>query len=328
MNSFPVICFGCATVGSVNKVTSGLRCTCGSTDLDYYTGTQEQIARIAQADTDRILAEARASRENGVSSFKDFMLHKEADSEQLRGWSEYEGPMPGPNQMSNHVKQPITCPTCLGLGVDIKDDGGPCRACGGKGTLTPTTSVTPEPAVYKHQYPSTQTTVPFMGRRKNGGRRSADPMGSVEDHIKATTPGYGTQVPVKAAERSPAFGYRDERDYSQPGSPHVMPGTSCPTCGAGPLGLQKDHRENAWMSCPTCGPLADIDANPSIDPYNLGDNFAPTRGYKAAKKVFAGKKTGRLLNMIATIAQANPGLSQRETLHLARTSLRKYPESK
>lgn len=328
MNAFPVICFGCATVGSVNKVTAGLRCTCGSTDLDYYSGTEEQIARLAQADMDQIRAEARAARESGASSFKDFMLYKEADSEPLRGWSEYEGPMPGPNQMSNHVKQPITCPTCLGLGVDIKDDGGPCRACGGKGKLTPTTSVMPEPAVYKHQYPSTQTSVPFMGRRKKqGGRRSSDPMGSVEDHIKASTPGYGNSVPVKA-ERSPDFAHRQERDYSQPGAPHVMPGTACPTCGAGPLGLQKDHRENAWMSCPTCGPLADIDANPSIDPYNLGEGFVPARGYKAAKKVFSGKKTGRLISMIATIAKANPGLSHREALYLARTSLQKYPESK
>lgn len=320
MSAFNIICFGCAALGTVNKVTAGLRCTCGSTDLDYYSGTEEQQARLAKK---------AASVTSTGPSFKEFMLQKKADVEPLRGWSEYEGPMPGPNQMSNHVKQPITCPTCLGFGVNVKDDGGPCRACGGKGTLTPTTSVTPEPAVYKHEYPSTQTTVPFMGRRKQSGRPSTDPMGSVEDHIKATTPGYGKQAPVKADNRSPAFSYRDERDYAQPGAPHVMPGTSCPGCGSGPLGLQKDHRENAWMSCPSCGPLADIDANPAIDPYQLGENFAPAGGYKAAtKKVFAGKKTGRLINMLATIAKANPGLSRREALYLARTSLRKYPESR
>jgi hypothetical protein len=311
-----------------------VRCVCGSTDIDLYEGTPVQQAHIASLRT--------------PPSFKEFMLgaRHQARTDELRGWSEYEGPMPGPNPMSNHVEQPLTCPTCHGSGVNAKDDPGPCRACRGSGHLTPTTSELDEPQVARHNYPSTQTTTPFVGRRVQGGRTSTDPLGSVEDHVRATTPGYSPQGPQqprepefdwtntsshypKADTHSPAMGHREPHDYdSASAAPFTMPGTMCPNCkGAAPLSLQKDHKENAWMACPTCGPLADIDSQPEIDPYRLPEDFAPAKGYRAAsRKLFASRKTGRLLATLSLITDQNPGLTKREALGFARQSLRKHPE--
>jgi hypothetical protein len=332
MNPVDVICLKCANSGAVNRVTADLCCgVCRTGEhLDLYTGSPEQLSLIASV---------RAPRPP-LPDFKAFMLGASGDP--LRGWSEYEGPMPGPNQMSNHVG-PVVCPTCLGSKVDVKDDAGPCRACRGKGVLTPTTSELDEPQVYRHRYPSTQTEVPFMGRRKKGGRTSVDPLGSPEQHIRETTPGYSPQGPQgprvpqfdhdnlrshypKADTRSPAMGYGQPRDYSQPGAPFHMPGTSCPTCGTGPLALTKDHRENAWASCPTCGPLADIDAHPEINPYDLPPGFTPASGYKAARKLVPTRKTGRLLATAVKVERENPGLSRAQAVWLARQSLRRHPE--
>ena len=84
-------------------------------------------------------------------------------------WSEYEGPRPGPNEMSNGVGR-VTCPTCHGDGYDIRE-GNECRACNGEGEITPTTEQdNRQPQVYRHQYPSTQTKVPFMGSLDIGAR--------------------------------------------------------------------------------------------------------------------------------------------------------------
>lgn len=354
MNPVNVVCMRCGFTGAVNKVTATLRCSCGSSDLDLYTGSPEQNAHIASLRQPKQAAQA--------PSFKEFMLGKTAKPQPVeQGWSEYEGPMPGPNPMSNNVTEPVRCPSCHGTKYDIQD-GGPCRACSGKGVIQPTTADMQEPQVARHQYPSTQTKVPFMGRKVNtaktrrpkgteqnrraAGRRSQDPLGSPEEHIRATTPGYTNQGPrgprnsgdfawgntdthyPSADSRSPAMAYWEPRNYAASGDPLQMHGTSCPTCGQGPLSLQKDHAEDAWMTCPKCGALANIDGNPEIDPYNLPQGFAPHRGFKAARKKLFGssRKTGRLIAAVTTIARTNPGLTHREVLELARTSLRKFPE--
>lgn len=327
-----VICMSCAYTASVNKVTAGLRCACGSTDLDAYTGTAEQNAHIARL---------RAPRSASAPTFAQFMgagVPKNVEP----NWDEYVGPMPGPNQMSNGVG-PVRCPNCNGGKFDIQE-GGICRACVGQGVLTPTTSVTPPPAVAPHHYPSNETKVPFMGRRKKAGRPSSDPLGSPEEHIKATTPGWGergVRQPTepfswdneashypKAQDSSPATKIREPYDYEQtPDRPFEMPGTSCPNCKTGPLTLQKDHREDAWASCRNCGPLANVDKAPEIDPYNMPSGFLPGKGYKAAS-LLGSRKTGRLLRMISNSSRANPGLTEAELVFVARRSLRKYPESK
>lgn len=346
MNPINIVCMRCGFTGAVNKVTAGLRCTCGSDDLDLYTGSDEQRAHLAR------LHRTEASAP-GAPTFAQFMLGSKTTAGPKNvepNWDEYEGPMPGPNPMSNGVGV-VPCPVCHGEGYDLQD-GGPCRECGGDGDVHPTTANPEPPAVAKHNYPSTQTRVPFMGqRKKKAGRPSSDPYGSPEEHIRATTPGYtnqGMQGPdeskpfswndpsthyPKMPNSSPAAKSWEPYDYTQtPDKPFDMHGSWCPECGQGPLNLQKDHQENAWAACPNCGPLVNVDKHPDVDPYNFPDPFTPNgRGYKApttARKLLAGKKTGRMLRMISTIVMANPGLSPREVVGIARTSLRKYPESK
>lgn len=335
MNPISIICMSCAYTASVNKVTAGLRCACGSDDLDAYTGTVEQNAHIAR------LRGPKATPAPPLPTFAQYMAAAVPKNVEPN-WDEYVGPMPGPNVMDNHVG-PVRCPTCHGSKYDIQE-GNTCRACGGKGFLTPTTSVTPAPAVAPHRYPSNETTTPFMGQRKKAGRPSGDPLGSPEDHIRASTPGWsdqGVKTPrepfswgdksthyPKADNSSPATKVREPYDYDKtPDRPFEMPGTTCPTCTSGPLTLQKDHREDAWATCPNCGPLANVDKNPEVDPYHLPTGFLPGQGYKAAS-LLGSRKTGRLLRMISASSKANSGLSEAEVVLLARTSLRKYPESK
>lgn len=154
--SFPIICTRCATTASVNKITVGLRCACGG-EPDIYVGSDDQLRAVARRQSSAF--DAWMGRQAAQSGMED------------DGSNEYAGKMPGPNQMSNHEGE-ITCPTCHGSGADLQDATDPCRECGGSGKVTPTT--TPEDrwkSTYKHQYPSTQTTVPFMGRRKQGSTR-------------------------------------------------------------------------------------------------------------------------------------------------------------
>lgn len=156
--SFPVICTSCAATAHVNKITAGLRHGCGG-EVDLYLGTPDQLRAVAARQAD---------------SFADWMgrtASGDRSGEEDSRSGEYAGPMPGPNPMSNHEGE-ITCPTCHGSGRDLQDATDPCRECGGDGKVTPTT--TPEDRwkdVYKHRYPSTQTTVPFMGRRKQASTR-------------------------------------------------------------------------------------------------------------------------------------------------------------
>lgn len=167
-----LLCYGCGATGLALKVTAGLQCRCGSKDLDLYTGSLEQ--REA----------SWALQSAGNVSFADWMTTEsfvnmlakqglqEGPQQQRRapvgddipGWNEYAGPRPGPSGESNGVGTPMTCPTCHGSGFAIQD-GGECRTCGGSGTFTPNTTAEP-PAVARHNYPSNQTTVPFMGKKR------------------------------------------------------------------------------------------------------------------------------------------------------------------
>jgi hypothetical protein len=279
--------------------------------------------------------------------------------------------MPGVNQMSNGIGTPYVCSVCHGSRMDLQD-GGPCRACGGTGLMTPNADEHDEvPLVARHPYPSTQTTIPFVGQRalppgqtsegspgrnsaprqqtrrstktvSSKGRRSpqqtqaartsADPLGSVEHHIRTTTPGYSDQGgsgPDEAGfyptadTRSPAIHHREPHDYSsQTARQFVMPEASCPNCGTEPTHLRKDHAEDAWWTCPNCGPLANIDKHPEIDPYNPPNDFVPSnKGFKTGRRLLGGKKTGRLMRVIATAGTQNPGLRVPELLEIARRTI-------
>jgi ssDNA-binding Zn-finger/Zn-ribbon topoisomerase 1 len=331
MNPTPIICLSCGNGAIVDRVTAGITCKCGSRDIDLFEDTPAQKALRR-----RYFASQRPTQ---VPSFAEFMTGKtarELPQTVVPGWDEYQGPMPGPNPTSNGVATPLTCSVCHGSKFDIQD-GGPCRECGGQGVMTAPTTPKSEPQVARHPYPSTQTIVPLMGRKKKAGRPSSQPGGSVEEHIKATTPGYSDRggAPPNAQGMYPSADTMSPhaRTWS-PASPiaaHTslpLTGSSCPTCGKSPLMLQTDHKDDAWVGCPDCGPLYNQDRNLHLDPYNLDDGFSPAKGYKAVAKVFSPKKTGRVLKMALAVRQKNSGLSTREVVGLVRETLRRYPETR
>jgi hypothetical protein len=324
-----VCCLACGNQAYVNRVTAGLRCGCGSTDVDLFDGTPDQLHTLAAAKTAQqpFLAFMREGASSPVG-------------DEIKGWNVYQGPMPGANPWGPPSKQNIPCPTCHGLGFDLQD-GGPCRECGGDGEMTPTTSATPEPLVARHPGSSTQTSVPFMGRR----RVAATP--TVEDVLRETTPDYNdrggkkpkstdafswtdtnTHYP-RADTASPAVRYREQRDYSEAPPGHfAMHGAACPNCGQDPTHLVKDHKENAWWHCPNCGPLANIDKHPEVDPYNPTEEFLPNpKGFKEGKVAnYRGKDRGSLLRMVAVTQQSNPGLTAAQVVFLARSAASRYLE--
>jgi rubredoxin len=227
---------------------------------------------------------------------------------EIAGWDVYKGPMPGKNPLQNsddpHMG-PKRCSVCKGSGYDIKDRG-TCRECGGTGFMTPTTTPEP-PAVARHNYPSTQTTVPFMGKKK-----------------EAAKPSVNTEQ--SRAAKAPDWWQPKEYEHKQE-TPLVLRGARCPNgnCDAPNTHLVTAANGNGWWSCPNCGPLADIDRHPNIDPYNPPSGFKPkARSFKAASKTTS---TGRIASIVAAVIENNPGLTPQETLGLARQTARRYPEA-
>lgn len=262
-SAIPIICFQCGSIGAVQRVTAALRCGgCGSDDLDAYTGSVEQ----------------KGLASTGSASFAEFMTGKTALQEgpqgprkqpvggDVEGWDEYTGPRATPTQEQNGIGTPMTCGVCHGSGFDLQE-GGKCRTCGGSGFFTPNTTAE-TPAVARHDYPSTQTAVPFMGRK-----------------------------------RQPVLALAD---------------VACPSCSR-PTSIVADAAKHGWWRCAGCGPLANLEANPHLDPYS------PPAQFKADGKGFATtaskKKAGKLVPLIATIREHNPGLTAREILTLGRQTL-------
>jgi hypothetical protein len=329
MTGIPVCCMACGAQACVNRVTANLQCGCGSSDVDIYDGSPGQLQAIAAA---------RASQ----LSFLAFMREGTSTpvGTEVPGWNVYQGPPPSPNPWG-HAKSSLPCPVCHGSKFDVQD-GGVCRECGGSGTMTPTTSVAPAPLVAKHPDSSTQTSVPFMGRRKQATAPS------IEEVLKETAPGYsdrgGKGPKDKSAEfswnntdthypradsMSPATRYREPHDYTEPPKGHfAMPGAACPNCGQDPTHLVKDHKEDAWWRCPNCGPLANIDKNPSVDPYEPPEEFLPDGSkFKERTATYRGKSRGSLLRMALATQESNPGLTERQVLFLARNAVSRYLET-
>jgi hypothetical protein len=304
-----VFCWDCASHADVSKVASNLRCRCGSSDIDLYDPESEgQRQRIA------MIASLHAPKK--PVDFVSFMT-KEAYTDpkpvgtEIPGWDVYKGPMPGKNPLQNsddaHMK-PLRCPVCHGAGYDIQDRG-PCRECGGTGFMTPTTTTEP-PAVARHNYPSTQTTVPFMGKKR-----------------EATKPSVTTEN--SRATKAPDWWQPKEYTHKQE-SPLVLRGARCPNgkCDSPNTHLVTAANGNGWWSCPSCGPLADIDRHPDIDPYNPPSGFKPKpRSFKAATRVLHTAAGSRVTSIFAAITEHNPGLTPQETLGLARQTARRYPEA-
>ena len=350
--SFPVFCHDCGACGEVPRITPGLMCRCGSREVDLFEGTPANLTAIAKAEecTRRRLQQQANSGGTGWNQPRP---------DPLRGWDEYPGPMPPSlNPMHNGYEgRPLPCKVCEGSGFDLQD-GVTCRECGGSGFRTPPTSVKPAPEVARHNYPSTQTTVPFVGSR-NGNNSGysvtaatptrIDTDMTPEEVLQHSDPQYtdkGQRQPKapnrpyshddaethyrKAPTRSPHIQNWQPAAPVDPNKPLELEGAHCPNCGQNPTHLMKDHKEHAWWTCPNCGPLADIDKHPEIDPYSAGANFQPIQPSKfRTSSLVPRAKDGKALQMMATITRENPGLSLPEVLYLARTTIQRYaPEGR
>lgn len=312
-----LICHGCHTVATVNRVTASLRCTCGSADLDLFEGHGPTFL------------EAMGAAHGPGTGWGKTM------PDPLDGWANYAGPMPGQNPWG-HPAIPQRCGNCRGSGWSLRER---CRACFGTGVHTPPTAVSPAPLVAPHPG---QTRIPFVG-----GRPTKDGRESVQDVLKATVPGFGERGQMQPPKPNEDPYRNEEGRYPgadahsphmqrwKPGpysdndlrnaKPYPMHGAGCPSCGHSPTHLVKDHNEDAWWTCPNCGPLANIDKHPDIDPYgDHGEDFAAQPGFKATGKRAKGRGAGRLLPMVHAVARTNPGLHQREVVGLVRKTLMRY----
>lgn len=277
---YTVKCFSCSHVGLVNKISAQLTCTCGSRDIDLIDPAEVTFMEFMGA-----------TANSGGTGWNHTM------PDALDGWSEYAGPPPGANPMPTPTpNNPFTCQECQGTKVDVRD-GGTCRACKGTGTRTPTTAEAPEPMVKRHDYPSTQTKVPFMGRRRT-----------------ATQPSTRTLAP------SP---YSDEGLARARRKGYPMQEASCPKCGHSPTHLVNSNT-GAWWHCPNCGPLVNMDKHPEVDPYNPPADFEPNS--RSFKPLGRRKPAGRVFEMVAMVAENNPGLTHREVITLVRRTAQKYAE--
>lgn len=240
----------------------------------------------------------------------------------LKGWSEYAGPTPQTFPRQAPVADSTVCPVCKGSGYDLNDKAR-CRECGGTGVITHPTD---RPATL--DYDATPQAEPaggagwrgasFQGltaeaQQRIAGRPSSDPLGSVEDYVK-DDPNY--RRPDAPPAKAPA--------PSDPAGPYVMNEASCPSCGHRPTELRKDKNEDAWWVCPNCGPLANIDRNPGVNPYQPPKGFEPSRKMKTSG-FLPTRKTGRLMSALAKIHEAND-LDEREAVQIARETVGRYRE--
>jgi hypothetical protein len=412
--SFPIICHGCQRTGSVDRVTAGLQCDCGSTDLDLFDGGQKTATwgdqyhndekgeyefpahlnvpynigyshgqdgrpaagppgvsehgdaytlghehgtrdrnHVIQNETwgrdenndvrqqpgpegSRLKPWTSAARSDGGTGWGK--SHPSADS----NWSDYAGPTPGPNPnigTKTDADADHVCQICKGTGKTSIGGGGydesVCRNCHGTGSVKysgeshgetndATTSTRPQlgASAARAKVTMPDGTTYFLPMNVNAGRRSADPLGSPEDHIMAGG-GYGdrennTQI------RQPA-----DLAQSHGDAPLSLDQASCPDCGHAPTQIVKDKNDDGWWHCPSCGPLANVDKNPEVDPYRPGDNFTPDRSMKRKGKILnrKGGSTGKLLSMTASIQSKN-AVTVREALTLAREALISFPEGR
>lgn len=318
----PIFCGDCGATGVVaaGQVTATLQCRCGSTNLGL-----DGVDNI----------QSTAAPHGPGTGWTG------PDPRRFEGWSEYQGPTPQTYPRSAPVADTTVCPVCNGTKYDLIDKG-PCRECGGTGYITHPTDRGPAPD-YDPGRPSPAGGAGWNGvtgalardflegltaeaQARAGGRTSTDPYGSVERHILTTTPGY-RHNPTSFPERSPMTNVRQDKDYDALAGPYQMDQAACPNCGHAPTQLVKDKNEDAWWHCPNCGPLANIDAHPNVNPYSPPQGFKPDRSMRTGGFMRRNRKTGRLLRILARIHEANE-LNPAEAVEIARKTVLKHPEER
>lgn len=298
--SVEVFCWDCGSLSTVASVRPDMRHECGSRELDLWDGSEDQRRRVA--------ALQRAAR-TPEPTFTEFMRTAQGPVEEgeptpamhqqtahpsdpydpdtvngdVPGWAIYTGPPPKPNprQAPPHhgdtPSAPVTHTAPEGQAQTnywVYDKHDPRPSISGN-PRDPNTPHVPEPYVKRHPYPSTQTTIPFLGQR----------------------------------------------------APELK-GASCPRCGVADTTMLVDDRQDAhWYCRAKCGSLVNLDRHPTVDPYRPPATHPwGADGFKKGRKLISRKKTGQVLARMSVIAESNPALTVRESLHLARQSVIAYPE--
>lgn len=264
--------------------------------------------------------------------------------DRLQGWDEYRGPAVTRNPLSDEQLTSTNglCPACGGSGFDSRASGGgydetTCRLCHGTGKYTPTTSQPDTETLDPHAGPASggarwQTSKSAVVTMPDGttfpvevtvtaGRKSTDPLGSVEDYIK-NGGGY-------SEHNSPI---QDPSDLAKThgDKPLLLDQASCPNCRHQPTQILKDKNDDGWWHCPNCGPLANVDKHPDVNPFDPGFAFQPDRSMKTKAGLLFNRDTtptGKLFKMMATVQTNNPGMRNDEAFDLARRALLAFPES-
>lgn len=408
---FPIQCFSCGATGSVSRVTAGLQCKCGSTDIDLYddakTAASQQghhtwltqgqwpeedpeyddgevhlpdhlqhtydtgynRGRAGQSPMHGFQSEHQdahdlgfehGQRDRGYDQRRQAAAHGRGEgwdtprSDPTSNWNEYAGPTPKSNPnitRKNDADESHVCQICHGTGKTSIGGGGydesTCRNCHGTGRVVYSTE-NDRPSLdahmpggnnspgsagsHGHFSSRAKVTMPdgttyFLPLAVNAGRTSTDPMGSAEDYIRSSTPGYGDDT-GKEWRPSKYVKVRPEKEYSHGDEPIIqLNQANCPNCGHRPTQLLKDHKDQAWWHCPSCGPLANVDKNPHVNPFSPPEDFTPDRGFKSRSGLFNRKseKDGKIFAITASILNNN-ALSVEEALTLAREALIRFPE--
>lgn len=344
-----IFCGDCGAQGSVNRVTASLQCRCGSTDL----GLLGEDGTPKQASGGSGWYQPRPDPLEGWSEYEGPTPgHNPLVGRPLDGMR--------PGDVGKNGEE--VCPVCKGSGhfPAVVSGGGydesVCRECNGTGTVHPTTGTPPVetddattsgpqtggarwqgkgasfqsgqsltftvPATFTTTAGTSGTTnVTITGYRTNPD--SVESYTNVKDYNRPNSAG---EYPAYDS-RSDKLKLGDGRDYSGDVGSLKLKNASCPECGNGSTEMTKDKNEDGWWSCPNCGPLANVDKHPDVNPYDHSTYAGRDKGFKAAAGIFSrNKQTGKLFKIMATIGKANDGLTDEEVFSLARKTVERFPE--
>lgn len=283
-----VFCNGCGERGEVPRLAAKVvHDGCGSSDVDVWMGSPEQIQRAAAlAGPPPVFADfMRVAKQPGMPAPGDADRAGYVGDDPVAGWDEYPGPGPSANPLNapEHTEVNGRVPTKKQPGaveesnLYVYDKHHPDPGYGAD---------VPDPLVAKHEYPAPYVTkTPFLGRRKRE-RPATVPGIALEG---ATCPRCGTADTAIVT---------DDRDHA-----------------------------HWYCGMRLCGSLVDLDLHPEIDPFNPGRVATAQDEFWHGRKVAATARDGQLMRRIATIGRVNPGLGLSEVVFLARQSVIEYPEA-
>lgn len=352
----PIVCMSCGTRGKVASITTDLRCRCGSTELDIddFETTASQHVAYPQGPHEG-WDKPMPSKTKGWS---DYEGPQPGRNPQTSAPVSDAMICPSCHGSGYDVSDKTLCRMCNGVGTvkpttgqpnvesnDATTSGPPVGGARWQGATASARVVGPVQISGGGGGGGTITSGNAANLIYISGRPSkADPYGTAEYQNMHGAPGYGHKAPDapfnpddartfadKADTIAPAVHHRRQPDYDAPAKGNYqMNEASCPECGHRPTQLVKDRNENAWWHCPHCGPLANIDQHPEVNPYT--HEGYQGRDPEVAKKAFGrklgrAKKTGKLLSMIATISRTNDGIDPAQAVTLARNTIVAYREN-